>query len=239
MSKKSSVMNVEKPVFSLSLNTLKYIAVAAMLIDHIAFSFVTEGSTLAIMMHFIGKIAGPIMFFAAVEGYHHTQNLNRYLARLAAFAVISWVPFIYFRYGEISMGANLLRPNVIYTILLGVLAVHIRRACKNPFVKTTLILALIVLCIPADWGTLGIIIIIVFDYFYGNFNQQAFGYSLLVLLYVGVLNTLIYPFQNFIFFQNFGVDANYFLDSAENIGMFIPIVFLRFYKNQKSKSGHF
>lgn len=70
-----------------------------MAIDHIAWAFVPDGSILAIVMHFIGSITGPIMFFSAVEGYHHTKNINKYMARLAAFAVISWFPFVYFKYG--------------------------------------------------------------------------------------------------------------------------------------------
>jgi len=68
---------------------LKLIAIVAMVIDHLAFSFVPDGTFLAVAMHFIGRITGPTMFYFAVEGYHHTRNLNRYLFRLAAFAARS------------------------------------------------------------------------------------------------------------------------------------------------------
>ena len=64
-----------------------------MVIDHIAFAFVPDGTLLAILLHSIGKITGPTMFFAAVEGCHHTRNLNRYLLRLAVFALVSCFPF--------------------------------------------------------------------------------------------------------------------------------------------------
>ena len=76
-----------------------------------------------------------------------------------------------------------MRPNVIYTILLGVLSIHIRRSTyiKNPVIKTLLILMLTILCVPADWGCTGMMIIIVLDYFYGNFKNQAFAYCLIVL----------------------------------------------------------
>ena len=61
----------------ITLNSLKYIAVLAMTIDHIAVAFVPDGTILAIIMHTLGKITGPVMFYSAVEGYHHTGNINR------------------------------------------------------------------------------------------------------------------------------------------------------------------
>ena len=111
-----------------ALNSLKYAAIAAMTVDHIAYAFVPNGTVLALVMHFFGRITGPVMFFSAVEGYHHTRNLNRYLFRLAAFAAISWFPFLYFRYGGDLSEMAFMRPNVIYTIFMGVLAIKIRRS---------------------------------------------------------------------------------------------------------------
>ena len=119
---------LERSRGGLSLNHLKAVAVAAMVIDHIAFAFVPDGTLLAILLHSIGKITGPTMFFAAVEGCHHTRNLNRYLLRLAVFALVSWFPFLYFHFGGDLAAIQLMRPNVIYTIFLGVLAVRIRRS---------------------------------------------------------------------------------------------------------------
>lgn len=218
---------------------MKYIAIVAMVIDHVAVAFVPYETILAIVLHSIGKITGPIMFFSAVEGYHHTRNINKYMARLAIFALISWFPFVYFRYGGILADINYLRPNVIYTILAGVLAIRIRRELKNPVIKTILILCLIITCIPADWGTVGIIIIIVFDYFYGNFKNQVFGYCMIVLLDVGVLSMITSPFFRLIYENSFNIDVEYFMYSIENVGMFIPILFLYFYNNKKGSNGKF
>lgn len=229
----------DKPKFGMTINTLKYIAIIAMVIDHVAYAFVPDGTILAIIMHFVGRITGPVMFFSAVEGYHNTKNINKYMARLAVFAVISWFPFVYFTSGGILADMNLIRPNVIYTILLGVMAIRIRRELKNPIIKVVLILCLIILCIPADWGTWGIIIIIVFDYFYGNFKNQAFGYCMIVLLEVGVLTMLIYPFFSLIYDRSFSIDVEYYMYSLADIGMFIPIILLCFYNGKKGKSGKF
>ena len=101
---------LERSRGGLSLNHLKAVAVAAMVIDHIAFAFVPDGTLLAILLHSIGKITGPTMFFAAVEGCHHTRNLNRYLLRLAVFALVSWFPFLYFHFGGALAAIQLMRP---------------------------------------------------------------------------------------------------------------------------------
>lgn len=229
----------DKPKFGMTTNTLKYIAIIAMAIDHVAYALVPDDTILSIVMHFIGRITGPIMFFSAVEGYHHTKNINKYVARLAIFALISWFPFVYFKYGGVLADMNYMRPNVIYTILLGVMAIRIRRELKNPVIKTILILCLIILCIPADWGTLGIIIIIVLDYFYGNFKNQAFGYCMIVLLNVGVLSMITRPFFNLIYFGSLDLDMEYYRYAIQEIGMFIPIILLYFYNGQKGKEGVF
>jgi len=219
-------------------NVLKYIAIIAMLIDHIAYAFVPYGYPLSIVMHFIGRITGPIMFYFVVEGYHRTRSVNKYTARLAIFALISYFPFIYFKTGGILLNINFMKLNVIYTILLGLLAIRVRRELKNPVLKTLLILCLVILCIPADWGTWGIIIIIVFDYFYGNFRNQAFGYCMIILFEVGVLNMLTGPFFSLVYEQSFRIDLEYYRYSVEDIGMFIPIILLGFYNGKKGGNGN-
>lgn len=225
----------------MTLNNLKYIAILAMVIDHITYAFVPDGTALSIVMHFIGRTTGPIMFFSAVEGYHHTSNIRKYILRLAMFAIISWFPFLYFRYGGDLSNMSFMRPNVIYTILLGVLSIHIRRSAyiKNPIIKTLLILALTILCVPADWGCTGIIIIIVLDYFYGNFKHQAFAYCLVVLLDMQVLSLLTQPFFELFYYHNFHIDVEVYLYSLEGVGAFLPIILLSFYKGQHGTKSKF
>lgn len=134
-----------------------------------------------------------------------------------------------------------MRPNVIYTILLGVLSIHIRRntQIKNPVIKTFLILMLIIFCRPADWGCTGVIIIIVFDYFYGNFKQQAFAYCLIVLLDMQVLTMLTQPFFDLCYDHVFYIDTEFYLYSIEQVGAFIPIILLSFYNGKHGTKTKF
>lgn len=238
---KNNTLPLEGFSKGLTLNTLKYLAIIAMTIDHVAFAFVPDGTVLSIAMHTIGKITGPIMFFSAVEGYHHTRNLNKYMLRLAAFAVISWFPFLVFHYGGELAGMSFLRPNVIYTIFLGVCAIRVRRSerLRSPALKVLLILALVVLCVPADWGTTGILIIITLDFYYGNFKNQAFAYCLIVLLDMYVLSMVTRPFFTLFYDGVFSIDPKYYAYIFENVGAFIPIALLRFYKGEHGRTNGF
>lgn len=233
-------LRLKRPLGGLSLNQLKAVAVAAMVIDHIAFAFVPDGTLLAILLHSIGKITGPTMFFAAVEGCHHTRNLNRYLLRLAVFALVSWFPFLYFHFGGDLAAIQLMRPNVIYTIFLGVLAVRIRRSPRLCSAwKVLLILLLFILSVPADWGYTGVVIILVFDYYYGSWKHQAFAYCMVVMLDMGVLSLLIHPFFGLFYDHVFQIDWELYAYSVEYVGAFLPLLLLSRYTGRHGTSGGF
>ena len=132
----------------LSLNALKYIAIAAMLIDHVAIAFLDDSTALFHILDAIGRTTAPIMVFAAVEGYHHTKDLKKYLTRLFVFALISYLPFMY-------LFTNTFRPlrlNVIFTIFFGLVAVHAAHTIRNVFLKIVVILSLMILTVPMDNG---------------------------------------------------------------------------------------
>ena len=128
-------------------STIKIIAVAAMLIDHIAaavlmrqivangYMDVAASGNMADMMQWlmdngalfyiyeamrmIGRLGFPIFCFLLVEGFQRTRNLKKYALRLAAFALISEIPFDLAFKGEIFyMGYQ----NVYFTLLFGLLA---------------------------------------------------------------------------------------------------------------------
>lgn len=67
--------------------TLKLIACAAMLLDHIG--YITGFS----FLRMIGRIAFPLYLYLLVQGYRHTSSPLRYALRLGLFALISQIPF--------------------------------------------------------------------------------------------------------------------------------------------------
>ena len=130
----------------LSRNQLKYLVIIAMVIDHIGWAFVPTASYLGQAMHFIGRLTGPTMAFFVAEGYLHTRDVKTYALRLGLFALLSWPAFSYFEYGRFFTPHF----GVIYTLLLGLLAVWIWDALPvHPLLR---LLPIAGLCWLSQWG---------------------------------------------------------------------------------------
>ena len=114
---------------------LKSIAVIAMVINHFAHVFVLLPvdrevmNVLLTVMNAVGKLTIPIMCFFVAEGYYHTRNLKKYLARMFIFAAVSQIPFYLFEHGIPSgiddLMNNITHLNVIYSLAMGLLALTI------------------------------------------------------------------------------------------------------------------
>lgn len=78
---------------NLTANQLKFIAIIATFIDHIAVVLVSNQSILGQVMHTIGRITMPIMCYFIAEGYHKTRDIKKYVLRLLTFAIICHYSF--------------------------------------------------------------------------------------------------------------------------------------------------
>ena len=110
--------------FELSAAALHIIAMALMLMDHLWATLLPAQDWLTCA----GRLAFPIFAFMAVEGYFHTRNLKRYALRLLLFALLSEVPF------DLMYGGTWFYPvhqNVIWTLLLGLLGVHLMETVRK------------------------------------------------------------------------------------------------------------
>ena len=127
-------------------STVKIVAVAAMLIDHIAaavltrqviangyldavrgtenqiISWLSENAVLyygMTIMRMIGRLGFPIFCFLLVEGFQRSRNVRKYALRLGIFALISDIPF------DLAITGRFFHwgyQNVYFTLLLGLLA---------------------------------------------------------------------------------------------------------------------
>lgn len=219
--------------FGLSANQLKCVAMAAMLIDHAAYLAAPNRGLLYAVLHFIGSITAPILFYFVAVGYHHTRNADKYTARLALFALISYVPFIYYFEAQLPNADNFLNFNVIYTILLGFLALRIKNEVRHPFLKIVLMAAVFLLSAFGDWGYQGVLMILVFDHFYGDYGSQRFAY--LILLLTQLLPMVLNP----VFSIRYGnvPDFSIYWFAIAQSGGFIPIFLLRYYNGQLGGGG--
>lgn len=200
----------------LTASALKYLAVMAMLIDHVAYLFVPDGTIIYYCMRFIGRITAPVMCFFISEGYHYTKNLKKYFQRMAVFAVISHFAFSF------CFSGNFLYPqseSMITTLFLSLLAVHMINTDK---IKKEFILpAVIIICCLAnfcDWGMEAVIYTLVFEITRGNRKNQFVTYGITA----GVFRLL--PVL---------VDIPHFTENWYRLGVFIPIPLLLLYNGEK------
>lgn len=227
----STQLQTRKGAF-ISANTIKYFAVFAMLIDHIAWCFVDTNSILGIIMHLIGRMTAPIMTYFIVEGYHYTRNVNKYLARLAIFAAVSWIPFLFMEYGTFLpftfVDGNLYfnpAQGVIYTFFLTLLALKTVHSQSLPKpAKVVLVIGLCMLSSIGDWFFFPIVWALLLDKYRGNFKKQAAAFAISSV----VLMTLM------IVFLTDGFGNNWF-----QYGVLLALIPLYFYNGEKGRGGRF
>ena len=176
--------------------TLKMIAIITMLIDHIGAIFIPENTLLYVIFRGIGRLAFPIFVFLIVEGFYHTSNIKRYLARLGIFALLSEIPFDIAFYDSNYPGANLVTEiskgayaavltrmmqyqNVFFTLFLGLLLITLINRTEKKFSKQTIYSSMIIaaltlafcllaLFLRTDYNFAGILLIAAFYLFRGN-----------------------------------------------------------------------
>lgn len=106
-------MTLPKPVKCINGLTLKLMAMAFMLLDHM---WVTVWDVPWFTM--IGRLAFPIFAFQIAEGFFHTSSRKKYILRMLLFALISEIPFNLMVSGGRSYPFH---QNVMFTFLIALL----------------------------------------------------------------------------------------------------------------------
>ena len=144
--------------------TLRIIACVTMLIDHIGYLY-------GIMaFRYIGRLAFPIFAFLLVNGYRHTRDVKKYMLRLAAFAVVSEIPYNLFFGGGQILNPN--KQNVFITLLLGLCCIILMDIAKKRHILLSVI-PVIFFCYAAfkfkcDYDYIGILTVVSCHVFYNK-----------------------------------------------------------------------
>lgn len=192
---KTVLIEKVKKIQFLNSNTLRLVAVLLMISDHVWATTMSFGN----WMTYIGRMAFPIFAFQIAEGFVHTKNFKKYALRLLAFAVISEIPFNLF---YSSRWFNPYHQNVMFTLLLGLLAIKVIDNLKKDISPKNIGKSLLWLALIAVGGTLGFV-----DYgFLGVLTVVMFylcrGYRftpILQLIGMILINIVFFEGQVFIF----------------------------------------
>lgn len=205
----------------LNSNQLKLIAVLAMTLDHLAWTFFPGYSRLpgVLLLHLIGRVAAPIMWYFIAEGYHHTGNIRKYTLRLFLLAVIShfaynfcfgipFLPFQNFVFNQTS---------VIWPLAWGLILLRVNDSPKcTESQKILLTLLICAVTFPADWSCIAAMTIFFIGANRGNFKAQM-GWM--------VFWTAVYALVYFLF-----LDPLY---GFVQLGTCLAIPILRMYNGEK------
>ena len=187
----------------LSATDLKILAIIAMTVDHTAFLLVDQHSLLYYFMRMFGRLTAPIMVFLLTEGYRHTHNRKKYLARLFMFAGISQPVYFLFFYGKMpdSAAPFLMHWNVMFTLAIGLLVMILFDSEKIQTAPSLILLGVLIsLAHFGDWSYLIPAWTIIFFCYYKRNNRKMI---VLYTLASVTLQTLLYlkEFDSFALFS--------------------------------------
>ncbi len=152
----------------ISHNTLKWIGVVTMTIDHIGFFLFPEIRLLRI----IGRLTFPIFAYLFTQSFRYTENRNKFLGRLLGFAVLGQVLII-------TAGVSGF-VNVLFLFALGWIALM---ASDHGYPIVGFLVAIIAELAGVDYGAYGIFTILIFDHFHGQKLAQGLGFAALTVFY--------------------------------------------------------
>lgn len=167
----------------LSGDTIKYIAIAAMLLDHIAWAFLPFESPLSQIFHILGRITAPTMCFFIAQGFIHTRSVGKYLLRLLIFALVSQFPWCVL-HGQKITDFPL---NMIFTLVFCLLAVLAEERIKEPPLRVIVVLLCSISTMKFDWCFFAVLWSAVFFRFRNEKRKMWLLFSLVSLSYLAYI----------------------------------------------------
>ena len=177
-----------KEKLSLNGNQIKLIAIIAMTIDHLTWVLFpgTQAVWYVFVLHIIGRLTAPIMWFFIAEGCHYTRDPKKYAGRLFLFALISHfaynfafgIPFVPLSTGPFN------QTSVMWSLAWAVVLIFLCRSEKIPqWGKILAIIAVCVISFPSDWSSIAVMCPFFLYAHRGNFKKQALDIVLWSFIY--------------------------------------------------------
>ena len=172
----------------LNSNHLKLIAIIAMTIDHIA-DLIYPGmpnNIIPIILHIIGRLTAPIMFFFICEGFYYTKNLKKYILRLFTFAIISHFAYCFaFGINFIPFSSGIFnQTSIMWSLAWSVVALYIANKTNlKEWQKWILIMLINVITFSSDWSCIAVMAILFMYPNRGNLKKQFISMSFWICIY--------------------------------------------------------
>ena len=173
----------------LSTADLKLIAIIAMTIDHLTWLFFPglQRVWYVCLLHIIGRLTAPIMWFFIAEGSHYTKNPKKYITRLFVFAIISHFAYSFaFGLNPIPFKSGIFnQTSVIWSLAIAAALIFIVNKYKLSYWKNfALILLANLLSFPADWSCIATMVPFYLYNHRGDFKKQVRDFILFGFMYV-------------------------------------------------------
>lgn len=207
----------------MSRDFIKFLAVFAMLLDHIAVIFLEQGTFLYELFCAVGSATAITMCYFLVEGYRYTRSKKKYGLRLLLFAVLSQVPF--------SLAFHTGTLNMLFTLFLCFLILVCQERILDPQLQSLAIAGLTLLTVCSDWSLFAALFTLLFSGAHRERNALKKAYRIAVLAYCPFLffdHCAVWPFFHAALSalaSGLGIAAS---------GMLI----LCFYSGKQSRTGH-
>lgn len=176
---------------SLNSNQIKIIAIIAMTIDHLTWAVFPGAQAVwyVFLLHIVGRLTAPIMWFFIAEGCYYTRNITRYIVRLFFFAVISHfaynfafgIPFFPLSTGVFN------QTSVLWSLAWApVLILICNKESLPQWIKIICIIAICLISFPSDWSSIAVMCPFFLYAHRGNFKVQARDIVLWSFIYAAV-----------------------------------------------------
>lgn len=209
----------------LTATQIKVIAIIAMTLDHIAYTFLPVGTAPHYLLHLVGKTTAPIMCFFLAEGFRHTHDKKKYFLRLLLFAVISQPVYYTYVYGTVSdsLFQFLSSMNILFTLSLAFVCLLILMSSKLSMTAKGIFTAITISFAQfGDWGYIIPIWTIIFFFFNKDKYKMLAAFITATIIILPV--TFIKSFDSFAAF-------------SYNYGALLALIPIHLYNGKRDRSS--
>ena len=139
------------------------------------------------ILHIIGRLTAPIMFFFICEGFYYTKNLKKYILRLFLFAIISHFAYCFafgINYIPFSSGNIFNQTSIMWSLAWSVVALYIiYKTNLKEWQKWILIILINIITFSSDWSCIAVMSILSMYSNRGNLKKQIISMSFWILIY--------------------------------------------------------